>query len=59
MVNWLIIAEKNSQAKKIASILFDKKKGTGSFQNGGFGGEQVSSILDGEVRIVHFKGHIY
>lgn len=59
MVDWLIIAEKNSQAKKIASILFDKKKGNGSFQNGGFGGQQVSSILDGEVRIVHFKGHIY
>lgn len=59
MINWLIIAEKNSQAKKIASILFDKKKGTGSFQKGGFGGNQVSSILDGEIRIVHFKGHIY
>lgn len=59
MVEWLIIAEKNSQAQKIADVIFNKKKGTGSFQKGGFGGENVSSILNGEVRIVHFKGHIY
>lgn len=59
MPDWLIVAEKNSQAKNIAAGLFDKKKGSGSFQDGGFGGHDVSSILPGEVRIVHFLGHIY
>lgn len=59
MPDWLIIAEKNSQAKNIAAGLFDKKKGSGSFQKGGFGGNGVSSVLNGDVRIVHFIGHIY
>ena len=59
MPDWLIVAEKNSQAKNIAAGLFDKKKGSGSFQDGGFGGKDVSSILPGDVRIVHFLGHIY
>lgn len=59
MPDWLIIAEKNSQAKNIAAGLFDKKKGSGSFQDGGFGGKDVSSVLKGDVRITHFIGHIY
>lgn len=59
MPDWLIVAEKNSQAKNIAAGLFDKKKGSGSFQNGGFGGQDVSSVLSGDVRITHFVGHIY
>lgn len=59
MVNWLIFAEKQDQAKKIADVLCDKKKPTGSFNDGGLGGQDVSSKLEGEVRIVHFKGHLY
>ncbi|MCD8845170.1 DNA topoisomerase [Staphylococcus gallinarum] len=59
MVNWLIFAEKQDQAKKIADVIFDKKKPTGSFNEGGLGGQNLSSILNGEVRIVHFKGHLY
>lgn len=59
MVNWLIFAEKQDQAKKIAEVLCDKKKPVGSFNEGGLGGQDVSSKLKGEVRIVHFKGHLY
>lgn len=59
MVNWLIFAEKQDQAKKIADVIFDKKKPTGSFNEGGLGGQNLSSILNGEVRVVHFKGHLY
>lgn len=59
MVDWLIFAEKHDQAKKIADTLFDKGKGSGDFNKGGFGGESISSVFSGEVRIVHFSGHIY
>lgn len=59
MVNWLIFAEKRNQAEKYADALFDKGEPSGSFSKGGYGGRDLSSILDGEVRIVHFKGHIY
>lgn len=59
MVDWLIFAEKHDQAKKIAEVLFDKGKGSGKFNNGGFGGQALSTVLNGEIRIVHFSGHIY
>lgn len=58
-LDWLIIAEKKSQADKFADALFDKKAPSGSYQSGGRGGKDVSSFLQGEVRIVHFIGHIY
>ncbi|HDZ6149432.1 TPA: type IA DNA topoisomerase [Staphylococcus aureus] len=59
MVDWLIFAEKHDQAKKIADTLFDRGKGKGDFNKGGFGGQSISSVLNGEVRIVHYSGHIY
>lgn len=59
MVDWLIIAEKQSQADKIAEGLFDKGKGSGSYDKGGFGGNNLSSTLSCEIRITRFKGHIY
>ncbi|MGJ8462422.1 DNA topoisomerase [Staphylococcus haemolyticus] len=59
MADWLIFAEKHDQAQKIADTLFDKGKGKGKFNDGGFGGQSISSVLNGEVRIVHFSGHIY
>lgn len=59
MADWLIFAEKHDQAQKIADTLFDKGKATGNFNKGGFGGQSISSVLSGEVRIVHFSGHIY
>jgi DNA topoisomerase-3 len=51
--------KKHDQAQKIADTLFDKGKGKGKFNDGGFGGQSISSVLNGEVRIVHFSGHIY
>lgn len=59
MIDWLIFAEKKDQATKFANGLFDKGNPSGLFTNGGFGGKDISSVLDGEVRIVHFRGHIY
>ncbi|HFO1542031.1 TPA: DNA topoisomerase [Staphylococcus aureus] len=59
MADWLIFAEKHDQAQKIADTLFDRGKGKGNFNDGGFGGKSISSVLNGEVRIVHFSGHIY
>lgn len=59
MIDWLIFAEKKDQATKFANGLFDKGSPSGSFTNGGYGGKNISSVLQGEVRIVHFKGHIY
>ncbi|WP_341775918.1 DNA topoisomerase [Staphylococcus hyicus] len=59
MIDWLIFAEKKDQANKISDAIFDLGKPSGSFNKGGYGGSNLSSILDGEVRIVHFKGHIY
>lgn len=59
MIDWLIFAEKKDQATKFANGLFDKGTPSGSFTNGGFGGKDISSVLKGEVRIVHFRGHIY
>lgn len=59
MIDWLIFAEKKDQATKFANGIFDKGKPTGSFTSGGLGGRDLSSVLQGEVRIVHFRGHIY
>lgn len=59
MVNWLIFAEKHDQAKKISDVIFDKGQPRGSFHKGGLGGHNISTILSGEVRIVHFSGHIF
>lgn len=59
MIDWLIFAEKKDQANKISDAIFDLGKPSGSFNNGGYGGSNLSSVLDGEVRIVHFSGHIY
>lgn len=59
MIDWLIFAEKHDQAKKIADVLFDRGSPNGSFNKGGYGGKDISSILNGEIRIVHFIGHIY
>ncbi|SUL87559.1 DNA topoisomerase [Staphylococcus aureus] len=59
MIDWLIFAEKHDQANKIAEVLFDKGKPNGNYSDGGFGGRSLSSVLSGEVRIVHFSGHIY
>lgn len=59
MIDWLIFAEKHDQANKIADVLFDRGSPNGRFSKGGYGGKDISSILRGEVRIVHFIGHIY
>lgn len=59
MIDWLIFAEKHDQANKIADVLFDRGRPNGRFNKGGYGGKDISSILRGEVRIVHFIGHIY
>ncbi|EHT3670509.1 type IA DNA topoisomerase [Staphylococcus pseudintermedius] len=59
MIDWLIFAEKHDQANKIADVLFDRGDPNGRFSKGGYGGKDLSSILVGEVRIVHFIGHIY
>ncbi|MCA1235794.1 DNA topoisomerase [Staphylococcus aureus] len=59
MIDWLIFAEKHDQANKIAEVLFDKGKPNGNYSDGGFGGRSLSTVLSGEVRIVHFSGHIY
>ncbi|MDQ7134561.1 DNA topoisomerase [Staphylococcus aureus] len=59
MIDWLIFAEKHDQAKKIADVLFDRGSPNGSFNKDGYGGKDISSILNGEIRIVHFIGHIY
>ena len=46
MVDWLIFAEKHDQAKKIADTLFDKGKGSGDFNKGGFGGGGVFLVVN-------------
>lgn len=60
MVDWLIIAEKQSQADKIIEGLCDTGvRVTGDYKMNGKGGKGVSSILPGEIRVMRFKGHAY
>jgi len=58
-IDWLIIAEKETQAQSYAEALFDKGKPTGGTVNGGYGGHQLSSILGGTVLITRAQGHLF
>lgn len=58
-IDWLIIAEKQSQAESYATALFDLGKPSGKTINGGLGGVGLSSILPGNVRITRAEGHLY
>lgn len=58
-IDWLIIAEKKSQAAAIENGLFDKGKATGAFERGGRGGTNLSSVLPGTIVIVRAQGHLY
>lgn len=58
-IDWLIIAEKETQAQDIAKGLFDKGNYGGSTTNGGIIGINKSSILPGTVVITRAQGHLY
>ena len=59
MIDWLIIAEKKDQGTHIAEGVCDLGKPSGSLTNGGFGGNNISSVLNGEVRVVRAQGHLF
>lgn len=58
-IDWLVIAEKESQAQDYAAALFDKGSPKGSTVKGGLGGDQLSSILGGTVMISRAQGHLF
>ena len=58
-IDWLVIAEKESQAQSYVDALFDKGKPTGAFAKGGVGGSQLSSILGGTVYVARAQGHLF
>lgn len=58
-IDWLVIAEKESQAHDYAAALFDKGSPSGSTVSGGLGGNNLSSILGGHVRITRAQGHLF
>lgn len=58
-IDWLVIAEKESQAQSYAESLFDKGKPSGSTVKGGLGGKALSSILSGNVLVTRAQGHLF
>lgn len=58
-IDWLIIAEKKNQATDICNGLFDLGKPSGTFEVGGRGGTDISSILKGTVVVSRAQGHLY
>lgn len=58
-IDWLVIAEKETQAQSYADALFDKGNPKGSTVNGGLGGDQLSSILGGKVLVTRAQGHLF
>lgn len=58
-IDWLVIAEKETQAQSYADALFDKGKPKGSTVKGGMGGNQLSSILGGNVVVTRAQGHLF
>lgn len=58
IMDWLIIAEKASQARDIANAIFDKGRPKGDLVKGGLGGNHLSSRFSGEVYVTRFQGHV-
>lgn len=58
-IDWLIIAEKESQAMDYAKGLFDLGRPKGNLIKGGLGGTNISSVLDGTVVITRAQGHLF
>lgn len=58
-IDWLIVAEKETQAQSYAEALFDKGEPKGMTVKGGLGGHQLSSILGGTVLITRAQGHLF
>ena len=58
MIDWLILAEKASQARDIANAIFDQGRPKGDLTKGGLGGRNLSSRFPGEVKVARFQGHV-
>lgn len=58
-IDWLVIAEKDTQGQDIVKALFDKGSASGILNKGGVIGHNASSILDGTVAVTRFSGHLY
>lgn len=58
-IDWLVFAEKGTQAEDIVKALFDKGQPTGDVKNGGKGGTNISSVLSGTVVVARAQGHLF